>query len=63
MTREEKIYMAYKVALAARKKQNEPTAHILAMIHTSKAFKISVFAMLDIAKARGKVIIKQHKGG
>jgi len=54
MNREEKIYMAYKVALAAAKKDNEATASILAMIHTAKAFKISVFTMLDIAKRRGK---------
>ena len=55
MTREQKIYMAYKVALAAHKRDNQPTAQILAMIHTAKAFKISVFTMLDIAKRRGKL--------
>lgn len=53
MNREDKIYMAYKVALAKHKKDNLHTASILAMIHTAKAFKISVFTMLDIAKRRG----------
>jgi hypothetical protein len=52
MNREDKIYMAYKVALAKHKKNDIHTAPILAMIHTSKAFKISVFTMLDIAKRR-----------
>jgi hypothetical protein len=44
------------VAVAARKREqpSSPTAEILAMIHTAKAFKISVFTMLDIAKRRGK---------
>lgn len=55
MTRDEKIYMAYKVALAARRREDQPTAEILAMIHTAKMFKISVFSMLDIAKRRGKL--------
>jgi len=54
MSREEKIYMAYKLAVAARKRNGEPTAEILAMIYTAKAFKISVFTMLDIAKKRGR---------
>lgn len=54
MDREKKIYMAYRVALSRHKKDNQHTAHILAMIHTAKAFKISVFTMLDIAKRRGK---------
>lgn len=54
MNREDKIYMAYKLALSIHKKDNQPTAQILAMIHTAKAFKISVFTMLDIAKSRGK---------
>lgn len=54
MNREEKIYMAYKLALSIHKKDNQATAQILAMIHTAKAFKISVFTMLDIAKRRGK---------
>lgn len=56
LEREKKIYMAYKVAVAARKREqpSSPTAEILAMIHTAKAFKISVFTMLDIAKRRGK---------
>jgi hypothetical protein len=54
MTREEKIYMAYKTTLVSKRRENATTAEILAMIHTAKVFKISLFTMLDIAKRRGK---------
>lgn len=54
MNRDQKIYMAYKVALAEKRRTNHTTAEILAMIHTAKVFKISLFTMLDIAKKRGK---------
>lgn len=55
MRREDKIYMAYKVQLAALKRAKNPTAMILAQIYTAKSFHISLLTMIEIAKRHGKL--------
>lgn len=50
MQREDKIYMAYKVVLASKRKSGNPAADILALIHTANSFKITLLTMMDIVK-------------
>lgn len=54
MKRDDKIYIAYKLAVSNRKKTQELTANFLALTDTAQRFQISIFDMMRIVKARNK---------
>lgn len=52
MSREERIYLAYKQAVTSRKSAKDENPELLAIVDTSEKLRMSALKVLGVVKAR-----------